>query len=633
MKFIDFMEKRMDPFIKLSLTDLAKTLAEEPDLIFDYSFYSTYRPYAQTVTASHYWSRLLDPRKKDGMKSDVYLRAYGNYHFTDYQPIQPFWKQLDGSDYPLFFKQVFSLIEDFRLERLIVKKRPGMSRAFSARHDLFQKRFRERFSYHFNRNEALDQLFCAIYLQFIERPIVLPHTLAAMKPAIREMAHQLASLSSTEESISLTKAFLNELPSTLSDMHETYFLMDPFGSAESKEIPFPGEKNALVQDRKIEIEQEPDADTSQEQLPTWHADQDQEGDSFLQFDLDEGAASDLMGEGERKAESGDQAFASLEGTSKKGEGNQFDELPPTQSAKPPSFLAPGGKGRAVSDPNRLAKAYYKKVEMLTPEMKDEYRRRAAETVPAQKALMRSIQKLIEHKQQAPRNDLHVGRLGKKLLRIVTDPNSPRLFYKKQAESQELDVVFSLLVDCSASMHDKMEETKNGITLFHESLRALHIPHAVIGFWEDALKADETHQPNYFFEVIPYETSLFPGQGASILQLQPEEDNRDGFAIRETVKKLVRRPEMNKLLLVFTDGEPSAFNYQEQGIVDTHEAVLEARKRGIEVIGVLLADTYTQDSERETLKNIYGRSSLVIPSAEEIPTVLTPLLRKLLAKYI
>jgi nitric oxide reductase activation protein len=226
----------------------------------------------------------------------------------------------------------------------------------------------------------------------------------------------------------------------------------------------------------------------------------------------------------------------------------------------------------------------------------------------------------------------VGRLGKKLLRVMLDDH-PRLFYKKQAESRELDVVFTLLVDCSASMHDKMQETKIGIALFHESLKSLGIPHAVTGFWEDALSADENRQPNYFLDVIEWETSLLPGQGVKTMQLQPEEDNRDGFAIREMVKQMRRRPEKHKILIVFTDGEPSAFNYQDQGIVDTHEAVLLARKLGIDVIGVLLSDAYTQDQEKETLTHIYGKTSLIAPSASEIPAILTPLLRKLLSQII
>ncbi len=50
-----------------------------------------------------------------------------------------------------------------------------------------------------------------------------------------------------------------------------------------------------------------------------------------------------------------------------------------------------------------------------------------------------------------------------------------MFYKKGQESQELDVAFQLLVDCSGSMYNKMEETKKSVVLFHEALKSLKNP--------------------------------------------------------------------------------------------------------------------------------------------------------------
>ena len=62
-------------------------------------------------------------------------------------------------------------------------------------------------------------------------------------------------------------------------------------------------------------------------------------------------------------------------------------------------------------------------------------------------------------------------------------DNPRVFYKKNHESKEIDAVFTLLVDCSASMYNKMDETKRGIVLFHEVLKsATYSPfnHRVLG---------------------------------------------------------------------------------------------------------------------------------------------------------
>src|SRR5699024_2279287 len=129
-------------------------------------------------------------------------------------------------------------------------------------------------------------------------------------------------------------------------------------------------------------------------------------------------------------------------------------------------------------------------------------------------------------------------------------------------------------DCSASMHNKMEETKRGIVLFHEVLKQLKIPHSIVGFWEDANEVKKNYQPNYFHLIHTH--ADFPSQtsGAKIMQLEPEEDNRDGFSIRIMTEDLAKRREKHKFLLVFSDGEPAAANYDQNGIVDTNIAVTE-----------------------------------------------------------
>src|SRR5699024_16491 len=240
----------------------------------------------------------------------------------------------------------------------------------------------------------------------------------------------------------------------------------------------------------------------------------------------------------------------------------------------------------------------------------------------------TIEKTLEHKRNAPAHNLLAGRLSKNLLPLVMEENS-RVFYKKTMESNEVDAVFSLLVDCSASMHTKMEETKRAIILFHEVLRDLHIPHSITGFWEDAVEGSDAYQPNYLHHIHDFNDSAYESNGAKIMQLEPEEDNRDGFSIRVATEALRQRKETHKFLLVFTDGEPAAMNYDQNGIVDTNVAVTDARKKGIDVIGMFLADGEIDEREDDTMKNIYGKKRLMIPRVSDLPEQFSPLLKKLL----
>jgi nitric oxide reductase activation protein len=627
MKFLNFMEKKFDPFLHMKLTDLAKTLAKSTEIEVEFEFHSYYKPNEMLVTVSHYWNDILDIRREDGMKSDVYLRAFGNVHYTDFYAVQLFLQKQQTSKYPSFTKQLYCLLEDTRLERKIIIDRPGMSNAFEARRLFLQRRYRERYNIHRAKQEWLDALFCAFSLQLMDKPVALPPNLANLKQAIRHVQAELPKISSTHDTVALVRLFVEQLPIDASDMKTSYLTFDE--QLEEK-ILIELHEGAEIDNCKLEeIEEKDDKETYEEELPTWHEEKEQEGDNFMQFDLDQGSKTDLLGEGDRKSESGDQAFGNVQGESQDSDGKNFEG---TEAASHSSNQMMHEDSQWIGDANKLVKKVDKKPEKQTIEDMDNYKNVLARVAPIQRSLKQAIQKTIEQKKIAPRTDLHFGRMGKRLLKVLTEEN-PRLFYKKDSPSTKLDVTFSLLVDCSASMYDKMAETKEGIVLFHETLRSLQIPHAITGFWEDAFEADEREQPNYSFNVISYETSLLPKSSANIMQLQPEEDNRDGFAIRSAAVELLKRPEKHKILLVFSDGEPSAFDYTENGIVDTHEAVLFVRKQGIEVIGVFLSSGETQENEKETMQNIYGKQSLVIPTVEEIPAYITPLLKRLLFRYI
>src|SRR5699024_8159836 len=59
------------------------------------------------------------------------------------------------------------------------------------------------------------------------------------------------------------------------------------------------------------------------------------------------------------------------------------------------------------------------------------------------------------------------------------------------------------------------------------------------FWEDTTRGTETHHPNYFHEVHRFQDNLHSNTGATIMQLEAEEDNRDGFSIRLAAEKLLK----------------------------------------------------------------------------------------------
>lgn len=297
----------------------------------------------------------------------------------------------------------------------------------------------------------------------------------------------------------------------------------------------------------------------------------------------------------------------------------------------------GGQTGASSQPFAL-KGINENVEIkwnvpeITAEDRAAYHEVEREVQYEIKDLTQIIEKTIEREQVDERHNLTKGRLQRDLINWFID-DQYKMFYKKQDLSRSFDATFTLLVDASASMIDKMEETIKGVVLFHETLKKLNVKHEVLAFNEDAFDADDKTQPNIIDEIINYNYSIGSKDSARIMELTPQDDNRDGVAIRIASERLLSRPHHQQFLIIFSDGEPSAYNYDQDGIIDTYEAVEEARKYGVEIFNVFLSqEEITEDIER-TIHNIYGQYALFVEGVENLPSQLSPLLKKLLLKSV
>lgn len=628
-RFIMFNDKKVDSFLFMELSDLVKTLTKDEEMELEFGYQSYLDRQHKKVVVSHFWDNRPKEQYVYGLKSDVFLRTIGNFHYTSDKDILFFLHQIKAYSIPNFAKQLFVLLEDMRLEDICRHVRPGTKKAFVIRKHVYRHYFETQWNVNMIKSVYTDALFNYLYLLLTaEQPvndIFLPERLRLALPFVEREIRNVYDAKSTAHISHIVLTVVDVLDELLdTDMLNTYFHLPEYiyvnQQQDREDIrrkdPL---KNHDVLDKKSENE-----DIFQETMHTWHRETSDMTNSFLQFDLEQGSQTDLLGEGVRQGEAGDQALGIVHGSSQKTTHNDYTHLEQQEHR----YELSGRSEYEYGKENRYAKPIF--VDALPPtiEQTKQYERNRGVIGPYQKKLTRSIEKVLEHKKIHPRTDLHAGRLNKKLLRFFTEEH-PRLFYKKHETSPLLDAAFVLLVDCSASMYDKMEETKKGIILFHESLKALRVPHKIVGFWEDTNDATSSYQPNYFQTVIDFDDSLRKDHGARIMQLEPQEDNRDGLAIRLMTEELQKRNEKQKFLLVFSDGEPAAFGYDQNGIVDTHEAVTEARKLGIEVVNVFLANGIISESQQKTIENIYGHYSVLVPNVEQLPIFLAPLLKKLL----
>lgn len=634
-----FHDSKVDTDLFMQLQDLTTVLSDNPDLVFEHNYGSFIDLVDSKLTASRYWDKSKDSVKEAGLKTDILLRAIGTLYNSSLPALKTYLESMNETNIPKFSSQLVTLLEDLRLEEIVKKERPGTTKWFTLRRNHLKHYFENQLSAMITRGFGTDELFCLIYLliQSDQPDPVFPraneeqlHQLDQLKPIL----YSVFEAKSTEDIIKIAEQIIFRVDVHYQDSINMYFIF-PINHLENytKNTLFDEltRTDELVNDDQQEIDEEKN-EYFDETFSTWHRENKNEDrkQNFLQFELEQGTKTNMMGGGARETEDADQAMASIQGTS--GESKQSDYSDMEALDKQEDSEQSQGNESVYGEENKDAIKLIK--ETVPPSKEDEqlYQEYVNAIETYQRKLANTIKKTIEHKKNSPRKDLLVGRLSKKLLPIVID-ETPRVFYKKDQESKEFDAVFTLLVDCSASMANKMEETKKGIVLFHEVLKSLNIPHSIIGFWEDANEVRESYQPNYFHVIHSYADSLYQNNGPKIMQLEAEEDNRDGFSIRVITKAIEARREKNKFLLVFSDGEPAAANYDQNGIVDTHLAVAEARKKGIDVIGMFLADGEIGEREDDIMKNIYGKERIMVPSVSELPDHFTPLLKKLLFKAI
>src|SRR5690625_191188 len=640
MKNNRWHDQKIDTNLFFQLQDLTTVLSQVDDFKFEFAYGSFIDMKDRRITGSTIWDATQSDIQKHGYKTDVYLRAIGTLNHSQLHAFNHFWTDIDGANLNKFSTQLINLLEDLRLEEIIKHDRPGSTADFSVRRAYLKRFFTSQLTMNITRGLALDELFCMIYLllqsdgpeqEFSDAHKEQRNALDIIKSDLYESFEA----TTTQAIAHVASKIIRKLSDAYADMTNVYFTFPIFKLEETYRHNTLFDELTRTDDVVNKDSEELDEDHNEyidKTFSTWHRENEnkERQQTFLQMDLEVGTKTNLKGGEARETESGDQAFASAQGMAKKSKQNDYSKR---ETLEKQTSKQDGTKDTTpYGSENMNAFAIFKDAKTPTQKEQLTYEAYVFDIDAYKRKLARTIEKVLEHKKVSSRGQLHYGRLSKNLLPIVTDKN-PRLFYRQDESSPEFDAIFTLMIDCSASMHQKMAETKRGIVLFHEVLNQLKIPHQIIGFWEEATTMNEREQPNYFHVIHSFTDSFYENNGAKIMQLEPKEDNRDGFSIRVITEQMMERREKHKFLLVFSDGEPAAANYDENGIVDTHLAVTEARKKGIDVIGMFLSDGQIDEQEDETMKNIYGRERLMIPDVSELPERFIPVLKKLLLRTL
>lgn len=624
-RFIKFNDEQLDAKQVMMLQDLARLLLKNEQAHVKIQKFPYYDPINHTLITSSFWSHRSKEIESTGLKSDVLLATYG-YQMMDEKIVNEVIHNREFQ-HPKFFQQLFKLLEDKRVLNTIVQLRPSTKPIIQMRNEVRLNYTQTQIKVYKTKTTFTDLLFLYLEASFLtENFYDVPQIHPQIDDVLNHMYQYLPNFfynETSEDNMYLAERIMYQIDGILKeDMLNEYYHLPKKVYEAIQELNFEDLTRTDASNSDGQSDEQNDEEVVSEDMESNNQDSASEGGAYLEMELHEGENSDVMGDNDTARE-GDASDDMTDMQTKKGKGS-------TDNVE-------DDEGGSVGHNQAFAlKGINQNVEIkwnipdIEPQYINDYHNVESEVQFETKDLIQIIKKTIDREYQDERRNLTKGRLQKNLLNWFID-DQYKLFYKKQDLSQSFDATFTLLVDASASMQDKMEETIKGVVLFHETLKSLNVKHEILAFNEDAFDADDANQPNIIDEIISYDRSTLEKDGPRIMALEPQDDNRDGVAIRIGSERLMRRSHNQRFLIVFSDGEPSAYNYSQDGILDTYEAVETARKMRIEVFNVFLSQEPITEDIEQTIHNIYGQYAIFVEGVENLPSHLSPLLKKLLLK--
>jgi nitric oxide reductase activation protein len=625
-RFIQFNDETVDAKTLLLYERLGRALADAPFLELTERKLLEFRPKEGIISMSVFWRHRTEEVIHAGRLSDIYLLTAGYWKRFSVKSWIAFTKK--NSLHPLrkFASELLLMLEEFRLIDKIVKERPGTVTAFETRREAYVHFHHGMLSSNMQKNLLSDAMMNQMFISLHEG--LFAETSIDWDPIdfslIQSILQHAYDSKSTEDNTFIADRIIGIVERFIDKdlVHQYYSAGD---SITEENMVFHYHEGMADAEKGEEGPKE----TIEEVFRSWHRESESESGVHLEFELEHGRS----GKSDANDATPGNEDAEIEETgSGDSEGNDKDHWTDDTSDKTDKRDQKLKAGKLFGKEHMNVVYEEQRIEVI-----DELENRQKLTVwrerqkPYVRSFVEEMKKRIDLKVESKRMRLMKGRLSTKLTTMVVDER-PKPFYRKNAPSVKLDAVFGLLVDGSASMLDKLDETKQAVLLFHDVLRQLGVSHEISSYYEDAYHATKEVQPNVFGLMHTF-TDRNKDNGLSILSFDANEDNRDGFAIRWMANQLTARQEKHKFLLVFSDGEPSAFGYDRNGILDTAEAVMETEKKGVSVIHLFLSTEEPTVDQKALFTMMFGNKTASSNSVDSFTDQTLRILRKLLAIVI
>lgn len=252
--------------------------------------------------------------------------------------------------------------------------------------------------------------------------------------------------------------------------------------------------------------------------------------------------------------------------------------------------------------------------VITQDMREKYKKIAAPLLPLSNRLQQELSREL-HKRKYPQT-MPGYALGKRIDTKRLYRSDQKIFTKNVPAKKGFDMAVAVLLDESGSMgsKDRYKYAQAAAIILQDFCYRLHIPLMVYGHSTSGDLVDLYSYVEYdvFADLDRYR----------LADIQARRSNRDGAALRYVSRRLLERPERNKILILVSDGNPAHTNYWGEAAEDDLRAF---RSEFVSCGGLLIAAAIGDD--KDAIHRIYGQSFMDITDLSSFPLRLTQYLKR------
>lgn len=201
---------------------------------------------------------------------------------------------------------------------------------------------------------------------------------------------------------------------------------------------------------------------------------------------------------------------------------------------------------------------------------------------------------------------------------LNDPK--KRYWERNSEDFEApELTVSLIIDGSGSMwKSRTQAAQKAAIILHEVLDNAMIPHRIAEFRSITYS---TAEHNILIDFKSKANDKY-----TIMKLDGKGGNRDGLALRWALKDILKQPQNDKIIIVISDGQPSAYENIQYALDDMKDVQKKAKTKKVSIIAIALEEEYIYQELKEYYKTI-----LYCKDLEKLPETLAKIISKELQK--